>query len=125
MLTYVIQTGRLYDEDFKCKAIGYSGFGEGYNNPSFMDKINIGPIPKGKWKIFSKINSVDMGECVLPLIPHDSTNTFGRGNFYIHGDNKEHNCTASKGCIVLSLSVREFLNDSTDKILNVIDILDI
>ena len=46
----------------------------------------------------------------MPLRPSAGTQLYGRGNFWIHGDNAEHPGQSSDGCIVLDLMYREVLN---------------
>jgi hypothetical protein len=52
---------------------------------------NTGPIPQGKWEIgkfFNDQRPHGKGPMVCPLIPFPETETFGRTEFMIHGDNK-------------------------------------
>lgn len=90
----------------KVEGTGYSGKGEGVDNPDKEDVPNVGPIPRGEWSIGDPYDDKKKGPVVLPLKPvgHDAHKRTG---FLIHGDNKEMNKTASNGCIILSKVLRE------------------
>lgn len=60
-----------------------------------------------------------LGPWVSHLIPIDPLSVFNRSGFFIHGDNHEMNHTASDGCIILSLVLRETIRDSGDTQLKV------
>ena|ERR1700677_1840985 len=101
---------------------GYSGHGIGVNNPKLQDVRNVGPIPQGLWIIGEGVDVVKLGPVAIPLTAEDETNTFSRSGFWIHGDEIEHpgEELASDGCIILSRNIRELINSSTDKILQVV-----
>lgn len=100
---------------------GYSGAGDGKNNPAFQRVRNVGPIPQGKWKISGPpVDTPSHGPFVLHLFPCPSTNTFGRDGFLIHGDSVRLPGTASEGCIILSRAIREQIWSSGDRDLQVI-----
>ncbi len=110
MWTYSQSTGIISDgEPFHDK--GYSGHGEGLNNPKLEMVHNLGPIPKGVWEIGHWFDDKHLGPCVVALRPV-SQNTFGRGGFFIHGDNKLMNHSASDGCIILPRYIRQALKAS-------------
>lgn len=90
---------------------GYAGHGEGLNNPKLEMVHNLGPLPKGTWEIGLFFDDKHLGYCVAALRP-TSQDVFGRGGFFIHGDNKRMNHTASDGCIILSKTLRELIRDS-------------
>lgn len=96
----------------------YSGYGEHRNDPSLCNVPNVGPIPPGKYRIGKAYQHEHLGPVVMNLDPLPGTNTFGRSLFRIHGDNKEHN--ASHGCIIAPRSLREAINASQDRILEVL-----
>lgn len=106
------------DETFV--AIGYSGHGEGVNNPAFQGVRNIGPVPQGRYKLGVPYHDTERGPCVMPLIAESLSQLLGRSGFLIHGDNKELNQTASHGCIILPRDVRERIAASEDHNLEVI-----
>lgn len=100
---WVQAEGALY-RDGKRVAVGYSGRGEGRNNPALQHVRATGPIPAGRYRIGAPRTSARTGPFVLDLTPsgHDA---LGRTAFQIHGDNARGD--ASSGCIVLPRAVRE------------------
>lgn len=79
---------------------GYSGFGSGLLNPADEYIINIGPIPRGEYTL-ELIQFPSEGPVVFNLKASESTNLHGRSGFHLHWDNRSHNFTASRGCIVI------------------------
>ena len=51
MWTYSQTTGEFRGISGDVLARGYSGSGEGKNNPLLQAKPNVGPIPRGNWTI--------------------------------------------------------------------------
>lgn len=90
-------------------ARGYSGRGEGRNNPAMQAVRGVGPVPAGRWRIGAPRTSSRTGPHVMDLTPvgHDAE---GRSAFQIHGDNAAGD--ASSGCIVLPRAVRERISRS-------------
>lgn len=118
--TYAQRTGEL-QQDGQHVAMGYSGAGEGKNNPEMQSVRNIGPIPQGEWTITGPpVNTADHGPYVLRLNPKDETETFGRSGFLMHGDSKSAPGTASHGCVIMPRTVREQVWDSRDRDLQVV-----
>lgn len=112
--TYNQTTGSLRDPQGQAVASnGYSGNGQGRNNSAMEQTPNVGPIPRGRYRIGHARHSTHTGPVSTDLTPQTGTNTFGRSAFLIHGDNISH--TASNGCIILPRSVREQINSSTDR----------
>jgi len=99
---------------------GYSGKGRGINNPAMQAAVGLGPIPCGVWNLVSVGDSPRTGPFTIVLEPASGTNTLGRSQFRIHGDNAQFNHTASHGCIVLSRAVREAIWRSGDRQLTVL-----
>jgi len=98
--------------------VAYSGKGEGMNNPAFQNKADIGPIPQGNYsftmdgiqtistrnKILGMIGRGEWpggtgswGDTRVWLTPSPYTDTYGRGDFTIHGGSTP----GSRGCIDL------------------------
>ena len=105
-LTYCQDDGALFFGAVRL-CTGYSGKGAGRNNPSLEDMPNIGPIPKGRWKIDQPpYTDKNKGPLVFRLHPvdHDAR---GRSGFLIHGDSGEHPGEASEGCIILPRMIRQ------------------
>lgn len=118
MLTYDQKTGGLSIRNTSV-GTGYSGHGVGLDNPDKEDMQNIGPIPRGEWKVMRwDDHHGDKGPEVAVLEPvgHDA---HGRSAFLIHGDNSDANHTASHGCIIASRAIRDALRASGETELKV------
>ena len=114
MWTYVQSTGRLYFNGTPI-ATGYSGQGDGKNNPALETVKNVGPIPAGRWRVQgSPFDSPANGPFCLRLRPCEGTDTHGRSGFLIHGDSLSAPGTASHGCIVLPRAIRRAIWESVD-----------
>ncbi|MEK6749291.1 MAG: DUF5675 family protein [Pseudomonadota bacterium] len=96
-------------------AQGYSGYHYGLNNPEFEAQGDVGPIPRGRYRM-RKIYSPHYKPPVIELVPHMHS-AMGRSDFRIHGDNSEQNFTASRGCIILKKQYRLIIADSADDML--------
>lgn len=120
MWTYQESTGELkHDGKFVFK--GYSGHGEGQNNPAYQQIHNVGPIPRGTWTIQGPpFDTPTHGPYVLRLVPCSDTDTFGRSGFLMHGDKIGAPGTASLGCIIMPRAVREQVWNSDDHYLEVV-----
>lgn len=90
---------------------GYSGNGDGLNNPSKEKVKDVGPIPAGLWTIGPAFKHDSKGPTVMRLTP-DGHRAHGRDGFLIHGDNKKMDNSASEGCIILPLDVRKKIAES-------------
>lgn len=99
---------------------GYSGHGNGVNNPELEAVAEVGPIPCGWWTIYPPRNSPKTGPYTLPLRPDKDTVIYGRSAFELHGDSKEHPGQASHGCIAAPLNVRHRVWQSGDTRLQVV-----
>lgn len=119
--TYAQKTGEL-QQDGRHVANGYSGTGAGKNNPEMEEVHNVGPIPRGEWKITGPpVNTTAHGPFVLRLEAAPETVTFGRDGFLMHGDSKDAPGTASQGCVILPRTVREQVWNSGDSDLKVVE----
>lgn len=113
MIDYDQKTGNISLRATRI-GVGYSGHGVGLDNPDKEDMQNIGPIPRGDWKITRwDDHHGDKGPQVAVLSPvgHDA---HGRSAFLIHGDNAQLNHTASHGCIIASRVIRDALRASKE-----------
>jgi Protein of unknown function (DUF2778) len=109
MYTYSQSTGQFLD-DGQLMTCGYSGCGEGENNPAMQDVKNVGPIPVGQYKMVALIFHDDrLGPRVIRLEPYPGNKMFDRDGFYIHGDSIENPGNASDGCIVLGRAIRNHI----------------
>lgn len=116
--TYRQSTGELLQDD-TFEGTGYSGTGEGHNNPDMQDVHDVGPLPTGTYKIGAAYDDIGaLGPCVMALEPSEDMETFGRSAFRIHGDNVQHD--ASHGCIILGPAIRRKIAASADRELVVI-----
>jgi hypothetical protein len=118
-MLYIQSTGELFDDNGALWGVGYSGKGEGVNNPAAQHMRGIGPLPTGTYTMGDAYDDpARKGPCVIPLTPAPSNNMLGRSGFLIHGDNKDH--TASRGCIILGPVVRRRIAKSQDRQLRVV-----
>ncbi|PLZ00607.1 DUF2778 domain-containing protein [Burkholderia sp. WAC0059] len=99
---------------------GYSGHGIGRDNPTMQSVPNIGPIPRGTYRIGAPFTHPHAGEYSMRLTPVNGTNTFGRDGFMIHGDSIKHPGQASNGCVIEVPLTRHKIWSSGDHILEVI-----
>lgn len=120
MHTYSQSSGKLTACDGTVIGAGYSGSGEGKNNPSLEDIADVGPIPCGLYSIGAAIDHPKLGPLAMPLVPYSLNEMYGRSGFYIHGDSAEHPGQASEGCIILGHDVRAAISESEDRLLEVL-----
>lgn len=111
-------------------ALGYSGNGEGKNNPQLQDQHNVGPLPKGKWKMTvikdDHGNMVDYKGKKAPVIrltAEPETETFGRDGFLIHGDSISAPGTASDGCVIENHEDRLILAFAVEQGDNILEVI--
>ena len=121
--TYEQATGRMFlteagENDLM--ATGYSGSSAhgGKNNPQAQCEEDIGPIPRGVYKIGKPRKGPTPFS--LPLTPDPSNAMCGRSAFLIHGDSIAAPGTASHGCIILARPDRERIAESGVKQLVVV-----
>ncbi len=98
--------------------VGYSGERMAVNDPVFESDPFQGPIPKGRYRMRLHA-SPGRAPPVFKLTP-EGHNAFGRTDFLIHGDNQRQNFTASEGCIVLPIKIRNLILQYKDDLLDVI-----
>lgn len=119
MYTYNQATRVLSRDGVLISSDGHSGNGAGLNNPAMQCVHNVGPLPRGRYKIGSWQDYHEhLGPIVAPLIPQPDENgslawLCGRGGFYIHGPE------FSEGCIIQVRPVRESMRASGDGDLSV------
>ena len=118
MWTYEQASGRLSKDGIQL-ATGYSGFGDGKNNPRFEATHDVGPICCGLWTICGPpYTTAEHGPYVLRLEPDSAT--YGRTGFLMHGDSILHPGEASKGCIIMDRITRTRVYQSGDTKLMVV-----
>jgi hypothetical protein len=102
MWSYRQSTGEFFDNDMRLITVGYSGNGDGKNNPDMEGWVGVGCIPCGLYSIEKGVNKSSTGVLSLPLIPKEGDSIYGRSSFYIHVDSIIAPGTASKGCPILN-----------------------
>lgn len=117
---YSQATGQLTDPHGKLFPVGYAGCGDGKNNPAMQAIHNVGPLPVGRYLVGAPMDDPRVGRYALYLEPAPSNEMFGRSLFYIHGDNRAANGTASEGCIILPFTARQAIWHSGDHHLEVV-----
>jgi hypothetical protein len=77
------------------------------NDPLAQELPDRGPIPVGAYTMRPEVRP-ELGPDVVALIPNEGTDTFGRDDFFMHGDDRQHpgQRMASKGCIVVGPTIR-------------------
>lgn len=105
---YAQSTGRL-SHNGQSVGKGYSGHGVGRNNPSMEQVRDVGPIPRGRYRIGRPHQSDKTGRHVMDLKPVGH-HAHGRSSLQIHGDKSTGN--ASTGCIVLEYRIRKRISSS-------------
>jgi hypothetical protein len=111
--TYEQTTGR-FSRDGALVGIGYSGHGDGLNNPQMEGIHSVGPIPHGAWTIGQAHQDGPLGPLVMNLDPVVLATALGRTDFRIHGDNDLLNHSASDGCIVMNHLYRSQIAAAVD-----------
>jgi hypothetical protein len=117
---YQQSTGKLFNPAGDWIGTGYSGNGAVLDNPAAEAVVGHGPIPAGLWTIGPAETVPHLGPLAMALAPADGTDTFGRSEFFIHGDNAAMDHTASCGCIVLGRADRQQIAATHDRSLKVI-----
>lgn len=122
MWVYEQSTGDLSnDAPNTLRARGYSGFGDGKNNPAMESVPDVGPIPRGEYQVGVPHDTDSHGPFVMSLTPLPANEMFGRSGFLMHGDSVHAPGTASKGCIIMPRPVREIVWNSGDHRLQVME----
>jgi hypothetical protein len=105
MWTYSQSSGQLTHNGVDV-AVGYSGHGAGLRNPTMQNVVMVGPAPQGIYSIGQAHTHPTLGPVAMALMPAAGNTMFGRSAFFIHGDNKEMNHTASDGCLIFDRDTR-------------------
>ncbi len=126
--TYYQNTGRFIggEGEWKVDTIGYSGKGDGRNNPKSQCIKNIGPAPATQYTLgecTGKMKRTKIRPCSFPMIPVNEQEMCGRNAIFIHGckccdenppecDETEPPCgDCSQGCIILNRQTRMKLRE--------------
>ena len=116
--TYSQSTGELRHNG-QLVGTGYSGIGDGLNNPAMEAAHNSGPTPRGSYTIGAPFHHHHAGNYVMRLTPTEGTNVYGRTGLMMHGDSSQHPGEASNGCIIENFEARQRVWTSNDHILTV------
>lgn len=121
---YAQSSGKMYHVTNGAPTLiarGYSGNGDGEDNPDEQNVPQHGPIPRGSYSIGGPHVFKNMQDC-LTLIPDPGNNMEGRAGFLIHDGRfggQPHGMT-SEGCICLQLPFRQQIWNSGDHRLQVV-----
>lgn len=120
LITYKQATGefRQYAQP-NALGYGYAGHGEGKNNPAMEGVHNIGPLPRGEYRIGPAQKHKHLG-LAMYLTPKDLHKMLNRGGFFIHLENPAHPGESSEGCPVVSFVLFKLIADSGDHDLKVV-----
>lgn len=120
MWIYSQTSGQLWDENGKLRDVGYSGHGDGVNNPKMQDVKNVGPIPRGLYYIGEAYKHKTLGPMAIPLLPfgHDAC---GRDDFFMHGAHVNDKRDSSHGCTIFKFDTRQTVDASEHRYLKVIE----
>lgn len=113
-------SGRMLKQGGGLLATGYSGAGNGKNNPTEEHVQNVGPLPEGFYDVQAPFDSPKHGPYALPLYPDAGNAMYGRSEFLIHGDSLERPGNASQGCIIMPRFAREMIWNGGDHRLQVV-----
>ena len=119
MWSYRISIGEMSQNGQPRAEVCYSGRGACKNDPSKCGVVMEGPIPTGKYRIGNAYMHDTLGPYTMNLDPLPGTDTHGRSLFRIHGDSVAHPGDASHGCLIAPRSLREAINNTNDRILEV------
>lgn len=117
MWFYSQKTG-IIRHDEQIVGCGYAGNdldGLCKNNPDAQTVHNHGPLPRGKYKMLTPLDSPHVGRYAIPLAPDMDNQMFGRTGFFVHGPNPDHPKDSSDGCIVAPLEERMRMVSSGDQ----------
>ena len=127
MLKYEQSTGKLFDATGKLLGTGYSGKDPHKNNPAAEGIEDLGPIPRGVYKLTAmEETTAEHGPYVIVLAPDDATRAkilaLNRqpDTFRIHGNSLLHPGAASAGCVIQPRPVRVQIWTGTDHDLEVV-----
>ena len=98
--TYSQSTGEMVGPDGETMQ-GYSGYGDGLNNPDMQDVENVGPIPRGNWEVTGYRSTLHGKSHNTVVVLNPLNVDTKRLHFLIHGGYGPSNPTASNGCIVI------------------------
>lgn len=99
----------------------YAGAPGYVDEPDAEGMVGKGPLPEGWYTMCPPINKPEsVGEYAIELIPDPENDMKGRSGFFCHGDNPQMNHSASDGCIVAVLPIRQRMWTSGDRRIEVV-----
>lgn len=119
---YYQNTGRFFggkeESGAEIQTFGYSGAGQGYNNPDYQCRGSVGPLPASTYEVAFCKNVMHQSAhrpCSFYLRPLSAIQVCGRDDFFIHGcgcctedDSKvPPKIGCSEGCIIISYENRK------------------
>ncbi len=80
----------------------WSGHGSAHNDPAREQQKGIGPLPAGDYDLGPlQAHHGHLGPDVMALTARPGTQTYGRGDFFWHGDHpNDTDWSASDGCMI-------------------------
>ena len=132
-LTYSQADGTLTNDEGNVIANGWAGHGQGKNNP-FMENVhNIGPLPRGLYRVgpwgcgdptkpdYVKGYPKNLGPLIASLTQIEGE-TYGRSDFFIHGPDRDpaHYGQESRGCTVVPRPQREVVHNLAPDFIRVV-----
>lgn len=120
MWIYVQRTGELFAGDGELVGVGYSGYADHKNVPESERFKKLGPLPRGLYDMQTPVNTIAHGPYMIPLVPDQTTEMYGRSGMAIHGDSIRYPGTASNGCVIQARAVRQRMWKSGDHDLRVV-----
>lgn len=91
--------------------VGFVGFGYSGNFTCLNDihkenQPNVGPLPRGLYKVVRIYDDPHKGRHTCVLEPDPTNKMYGRAGFLCHGDTPTESHNASDGCIIMPLWIR-------------------
>lgn len=120
MWTYQQSTGAIWQNNAAPLGHGYAGAPGAVNDASKQHLRNVGPLPRGLYRMLPAVTHPRLGAVAIELQPDLHNEMFKRSDFWIHGDNRLNNRTGSLGCPVMVRAVRAALDKSQDRWLVVV-----
>lgn len=100
----------------------YSGRHAGLNQPLMQMFKDIGPIPRGRYKMMQPYDSTNLGAYVIRLTPFPCNEMFGRRDFTMHSERIMGPAgEASHESIVIACQARHAMWKSGDRELVVVE----
>lgn len=103
----------IINGDFRCPiADCYAGAPPNINDPDAQCAQGIGPLPRAKYRM-RVVEHPRFASPAIKLVPVEG-DLCGRSGFFIHGDNRDGNRTASSGCIIADRKTRQLISRAID-----------